>query len=138
MRFIAAVVWGSLSAQFLVQVVTSLIIGFVFLSGLMFSRVRKSLTAQGAAAGFIQAIVFAALLVGGTWFVSDYVDYGRWNTNSISSAVAFLLTIIYCAVQVPGKILVARLCAWRPFFAQAVSTLSAGESVAFARKYLKS
>ncbi|MGB7034088.1 MAG: hypothetical protein WBD71_01065 [Xanthobacteraceae bacterium] len=138
MWFIAAVVWGSLSAQFLVQVVSSLITGFVYLSGLLFSRVSKSITAIGTLVGFIQAVVFAALFFGGNWFASSYIDYGSWNADSIASVVAFLLTIIYCALQVPGKILVARLCAWKPYFAQTVRTRRPGEeAVAFAREYLK-
>jgi hypothetical protein len=135
--FIAAVLWGSLSAQFLVQAVLSLITGFVYLSGLMFSRVSKSLNAIGTVVGFVQAAVFAALFLGGNWFASDYIDYGSWSTDSIASVVAFLLTIIYCAVQVPGKILLARLCAWKPYFAQAVNTQPASERIAFARKFLK-
>jgi hypothetical protein len=137
MWFIAALIWGSLSGQFLVQAVTSLLIAFVCFSGLVFSQVSKSRTAIGTAVSFVQAIVFAALFFGGNWFASEYIEYATWNANSIASAVTFSLTIIYCAVQVPGKILLARLSTWKPYFAEAVSTQPVGERVAFARKYLR-
>jgi hypothetical protein len=137
MRFIAAVIWGSLSAQFLVQVVTSLIISGVYLSGLLFSRVAKSFTAGGTVVSFIQAIVFAALFFGGNWLASDYIDYATWNADSIASLIAFLLTIVYCAVQVPGKILLARLSAWRPYFPTLANMQPAHARVAYARQYLK-
>jgi hypothetical protein len=137
MLFIAALIWGSLSAQFLVQIVTSLIIVCVYLSGLLFSRVGKSLNAMGAFVGFLQAVIFSALFFGGAWFAIDYIDYTTWNADSIASVVAFLLTISYCVLQVPGKILLARLCAWEPHFVQAVNTQAVGDRVAFARKFLK-
>jgi hypothetical protein len=60
-----------LSAQFLVRVVTSPVISGVYLTGLLFSRVSKSLNAAGAAVSFIQAVVLAALFFGGNWFASD-------------------------------------------------------------------
>lgn len=137
MRFLVAVVWGSLSAQFLVQVVACLIISVVYLSGLLFSRVPKVLNAGGTAVSFVQAIIFAALFVGGNWLASDYIDYGSWNTDSIAGVVAFLFTIVYCGVQVPGKVLLARLCAWQPSFFYLVNIEPAHARVAYARAYLK-
>jgi hypothetical protein len=134
--FFVAVLWGAASAQFLVQTVTSLIICFIDLSGLVFSRVSKKFTAYGALVGLVQTVVFAALFLAGNWITSNYIDFVSLNANSIASLVAFLLSFIYCAKQVPGKILVARLSAWKPYFVQAAMTQP--DAVAYAKKYVSS
>jgi len=112
MLFIAAMIWGSLSAQFLVQTITCFIIGIVCVSGLMFSQVSRVLNAIGTLVAIVQTLVFLGLFLGGDWIVSSYIDYESWNANSIASSLAFLATLVYCGAQVPGKILLARLCVW--------------------------
>jgi hypothetical protein len=103
--FIAAVIWGSLSAQFLVQTLLCLINGAISLSALIFSKVSKLLNATGSLVNVAMALLFLALFLGGNWIASDYIDYESWNTNSIASVVASLATLVYCGVQVPVKIL---------------------------------
>jgi hypothetical protein len=65
--FVGAIIWGSLSAQFLVQTVTSFIIAIIFLSGLAFSKVAKSFNATGFAVSVAQVLLYAALFYGGNW-----------------------------------------------------------------------
>jgi hypothetical protein len=134
--FLVALVWGSLSAQFFVQATTSLILSLICFSGLVFSRVSKALNAAGTFVSLIQALVFAGLFLGGNWIASNYIDYETWNVNCIAGLVAFLGTIVYCAAQVPGKVLLTRMTAWGPYFMEAANTVLARERVAFARKYL--
>lgn len=120
LSFIIAVIWGSLSAQFLVQVVTSLIIGFVYLVGAVLSKVSRAMNFTGALISIGQTLLFGVLLFGGTWMISEYViDYDTWSAGAIASLLAFLGTSIYCARQVPGKLLLARMCAWVPNFMEA-------------------
>jgi hypothetical protein len=132
---IAGIVWGSLSAQFLVQTITSLIIASISLAGLAFSKVPKDMNAAGCIAALAQAAIFAVLFFGGNWFASGYIDFASWNAASIASLVAFVSTLIYCALQVPGKILLARLSAWAPFFVQAAMGRPRNERVSLAKEY---
>jgi hypothetical protein len=117
--FIAAVIWASLSAQFLVQIIVCCINAVICVSALMFSEVSKALNAIGSLVAVAQTLLFFGLFLGGNWIASDYVDYGSWNAASIASVIAFLATLVYCGVQVPGKILLARMCAWEPYFMEA-------------------
>ena len=132
--FILAIVWGSLSAQFLMQTVTSLILASVYLTGFAFSKVSRTVNGAGTAATLAQVIVFGALFLSGNWFASHYVDYSSFNTVSVASALSFVATIIYVAARVPGKILLARMRAWVPSFGEASMHIPANERVEFARK----
>jgi len=139
MLFVAAVICASLSAQFLVQTISSFITGIIYLSALIFSRVSKSLNAIFTLTSMGMAVLFLVLFLGGNWFASNYIDYGSWNVNSIASVVAFLMTLAYCSLQVPGKILVARMSAWQPNFAQVARArgYTPDETVTFAREFQK-
>jgi hypothetical protein len=133
--FIGAIIWGSLSAQFLVQAITSAIIASIFLAALVFSEVPRNMNVAGAVVSLAQAILFAALFIGGNWLASDYIDYASWNAASIASFVTFVGTLAYVSPQVLGKILLARLSAGTPFFAQAAMSRPRNQRVALARQY---
>jgi hypothetical protein len=134
LKFVGAIVWGALSAQFLVQTVTSFIIAIIYVTGLACSKVAKSHNAIGSAVSVAQVVVFAALFYGGNWLSIYFVNYDTWNAASIAGLLSFLLGIVYGALQVPGKLLVARMAGWRPYFMEASMTVPAHERVAFARK----
>jgi hypothetical protein len=135
-KFFLAILWGSLSAQFSVQVVVSFIIALVHLSGVFFSKVSAAMNLTGALTGFAQSIMFGALFVGGNWATSKYiVDYYTWNAASIAALLAFVVTMIYVSPQVPGKVLLARMCAWVPHFMEAQMHEPRKQRVAFARKW---
>ena len=51
--------------------------------------------------------------------VALFIEPPAWDANWIAGLVAFVVTFIYCAMQVPDKILAARMCAMKPFFAEA-------------------
>jgi hypothetical protein len=133
--FIGGIIWGSLSAQFLVQTITSLIVTSICLAALAFSKVPKATNAVGGLVSLVQAIIFASLFFGGNWIAGDYIDFLSWNAVSVASNVSFLATIIYVGRQVPGKILLAKLSAWAPDFSQVVMHRPANERVELARKY---
>lgn len=135
MLFVGAIAWGSLSALFLVQAITSLIIASIYLAGLAFSKVSRDLNGKGAMASLVQAIVFAVLFFGGNLLTSNYFVYVSCNATSIVSLIVFVGTVACVVPQVPGKILLARLSAWTPFFAQAAMDRSRSERVALARQY---
>src|SRR6516225_10035608 len=101
--FIGSIIWGGLAAQFLVQAISSFISACIFLYGLLFSRVKKKLNAIFFSSALTQAAVFAVLLVG---WVGLLVGYG--NVNWTAGSVAFVVSFIYWAIQVPNKILAAR------------------------------
>src|ERR1700730_11475985 len=96
LSFIIAVIWGSLSSQFLVQVVSSLVIGFVYLVGAVLSTVSRAMNFTGALISIGQTLLFGVLLFGGNWIISEYViDYDTWSAGTIASLLAFLGTSIY-------------------------------------------
>jgi hypothetical protein len=132
--FILAMIWGSLSAQFLMQTVTSLILASIYLTGVAFSKVSRTVNGAGTLATLAQVIIFGGLFLTGNWFASHYVDYSSFNTASVASALSFVATIIYVAPRVPGKILLARMRAWVPSFGEASMHIPANERVEFARK----
>src|ERR1700730_16384433 len=98
--FVGAIIWGALSAQFLVQAITSLVIAVIYLSGLVFSKVSKSLNAMASLVSIAQTLFFAALFYGGNWISSYFMDYDSWNWTAIVSLVSFLATIVDCGFQV--------------------------------------
>jgi hypothetical protein len=110
---IGSIVWGALAAQFLVQATSSFISACIFLYGLLFSPVKKKLNAIFFSSALTQAAVFGVLLVGWVGFL---VGYG--NISWVAGSVAFVVSFIYSAIQVPNKILAARKCAMTPLFAE--------------------
>jgi uncharacterized membrane protein len=128
--FIGSVIWGSLAAQFFVQVISSFVTAAIFLYGLAFSRVKRKLNATFFASAFTQTVFFAGLFVGGFVLIGLLVhpDVSR-KANFIAGTVAFVITLIYCFIQAPDKILVARLCAMTPRFAERARLLAPHRSL---------
>ena len=116
--FIGAIIWGSLAAQFFVQTLTSLSIAIVYLYGLLCSAVKRKITATGFAAAVAQASLFGALFVGGFFLIAEYFQPSGWTINMSAGFVAFVLTFVYCFIQVPDRILVAKLTSTVPYFAE--------------------
>lgn len=131
---IGAIVWGSLSAQFLVQAIVSSIATAIALSGLLFSRVSKTLNFGAALASFGRTLLFGLLFIGGNWCASHYIDLRSWDAITIASVLSFIGTVVYCVPQIPGKVLLAKMCAWQPYFLERSNVLPKGERVTFARK----
>jgi hypothetical protein len=115
--FIGSIIWGTLAAQFLVQTLSSFTSACIYLYGLLFSQVKKRLNAIFFITSLTQAVVFAVLLAGGFWLIDLYIPYPS-NADLIAALVAFVFYFVNCLVQVPDKILVARMCAMQPFFAE--------------------
>ena len=95
--FIGSFAWGALTAQFLVQILSSLTSACIYLYGLLFSRVygllfsrvKKRLNAIFFATSLTQAVVFAILLVGGFWLIDLYIPYPS-NADLAAAAGAFV------------------------------------------------
>lgn len=135
--FVSAAIWGSLSAQFLVQAILSLCIALLHLSGIAFSKVSRAMNSTGFLTSLFQSIIFGVLFAGGNYISSGYIRYDSWNAASIASVASLLATIIYVSRQVPGKIALAKMCTWVPYFFEASNCMPANERVEFARKYPK-
>jgi hypothetical protein len=133
--FIAGLIWGSLSAQFLVQTITSLIIALVYLAALASAKVPRAMNVAGCGVSLLQAIIFAALFLGGNWLAGFYIDFASMNAPSIASLVSFLATLLYTARQMPGKILLAKLSAGDRWFLQAAMNRPREERLELAWKY---
>jgi hypothetical protein len=132
--FIVGLIWGSLSAQFLVQTVTSLLNALIYLAGLASGKVPRAWNAMASGVALLQAIIFAALFLGGNWLASAYTDFSM-NATFVGSLVSFLVTLLYTARQVPGKILVANLSSQDHWFVRAAMRKPPAEVVTLAWKY---
>jgi uncharacterized protein YebE (UPF0316 family) len=132
--YICAILWGGFAAQFLVQSVTSFLNGLIALSGLIGSKVDRVMNATGVVVGFGMGIVFAALLYAGHALFRRYVGYITWDGRSIALAVAFGFSLIYCVVQIPGKLILAWVTAWVPNFAELSRSVPAAQRVDYAWK----
>lgn len=123
---IAAIIWGAVSAQFLVQIISSFVTATIFLYGLFFSRVNRRITGPGFVAAIAQVVLFGVLFVGGFWLIVSFTQaqFSQWNMNWIAGLVAFLISFTYCIIQVPAKIYVARSCAMIPLFAEIASSVA--------------
>jgi hypothetical protein len=102
---------------------------------LAFSTVRKTYNATGGLVSLGQSVLFVVLFGGGDWLVSHFIDNENWNVSSIASLVSFLLTLLAMSPQVPGRVLLARKCAWVPDFFEASNRVPPNERVAFARRH---
>jgi hypothetical protein len=116
--FVISVVWGSLSAQFLVETISFFTTACIYLYGLLFSRVKKRLNAFFFGTALTQAALFAVLFVGGFWLVGRFVEHPVPTENWIAGFITFIVTFAYYATQVPDKIREARMCAMKPLFAE--------------------
>jgi MFS family permease len=123
--FIGSIIWGAIAAQLLVQVISSFVTAAIFLYGLAFSSVRRKLNAIFFASALTQTVFFAGLFAGGFVLIGLFAHPdSRWNANYTAGFVGFVITFIYCFIQVPDKILLARLCAMMPRFAERARLLA--------------
>jgi hypothetical protein len=92
MILVFAVIWGSLSAQFLVQTILSFIVAVLCLVGIGFSKVSRTMNSAGSLSSLFQSIIFGILFVGGNYISTRYISYdwgihltgvehrlGQWN-----------------------------------------------------------
>ena len=56
LSFIVAVIWGSLSAQFLVQVATSVAVTLVYLAAIISAKVSRVMNCAGALTSFLNHV----------------------------------------------------------------------------------
>jgi hypothetical protein len=114
--FVGSIICGALTAQFLVQIISSTACACIYLRGL-FSPVRKRPNATFALAMLTQALVFAGLLVGTFWLWGwALAQITQWDTAAW--LVGFAPSFIWCFIQVPDKIHAARMCATQRGFAE--------------------
>jgi hypothetical protein len=120
LTFPVAIFWGSLSARLAVRCVTALIIALVCLVALGLSNVSTRTNFAGMIAGAGRLFLFGILLVGGYWVTSKYIiDYYTWNPDSIAATLFFIASTIYDIRQLPGKVLLTKMCAFAPGFMEA-------------------
>jgi hypothetical protein len=114
----------------------SFIVAAISLTAIAISKVPRSMNVAGTLTGTGQLIIFGVLFVGGNWLSSKYIiDYGTWNSNSIAAMLSFLASTIYCIRQVPGKILLTKMCGFTPGFMDAQMREPPNTRIAFARKW---
>src|SRR5260370_36827790 len=99
--FIVAIIWGSLSAQFLVQTILSFIIASIYLCGIVFSKVSKVTNMIGVLGSLLQSIMFGLLFYGGNSIACQFLTY-VWH--AIVLLLAFFGAIVYVSPAVPVMI----------------------------------
>ena len=108
------------------------------LCALGFSHVSRTQNLAGFIALSFQTLLFAILLFAGNSVSSHYIDYSGWNSKCVAAVVAFVFTFVYCAMQIPGKFRLNRLCAWHPGFFEAQQAVAPQLRVDYARKWAAS
>jgi apolipoprotein N-acyltransferase len=126
---------GLVVCALLLQAMTSFIATLTFLGALVFSSVSRTDNAIGCLVMVIQSVVFGALFVGGNWINSFVIDYVSLNLASIVSLIAFLCGLIYFARAISGRLLLTRLTAFDPMFAEAANRWPRDQRVALAKRY---
>ena len=134
-HFLLALIWGTLAASFLMQIITSGVITIIYIAALGFSKVKKRLNAFAALFCFLQTVFFTALLIAGTLFVRRTLDYTTPNFLAIVTLISFMITILSIAPEMPGKITLAQKSAWVLDFFESAKTMSAKERIAYAKKH---
>jgi len=129
--FIVLIISGALAALFLVQTISSFACACIYLYGLLFSRVKRRLNGSFLGTTLIEAALFAIVLITGFLLVVLFIE-PAWDANWIAGLVAFIISFVYCALQVPDKILAARMCAMKPFFAERAEVLGMKAALAYA------
>ena len=90
----------------------------------------------GILSGTAQLVIFGILFTGGNWLTSKYIiDYDTWNANSVAAMLSFVASMIYCVRQVPGKVLLTKMCGFTPGFMEAQSREPRNMRIALARKW---
>jgi hypothetical protein len=133
--FVGSIICGALTAQFLLQIISSIACACIYLRG-FFSPVRKRLNATFALAMLAQALVFAGLLVGIYWLLVAWgpAEITQWDTAMW--LVGFAPSFIWCFIQVPDKILAARMCATQRGFAERARAIGMEAALkTWARRY---
>jgi hypothetical protein len=115
--FVCSIICGVLTAQFLVQIISSTACACVYLRGL-FSPVHKRLNAIAALAMLTQALVFVGLLVGSFWLWAVWAPAQITQWDTAMWLVGFAPSFIWCFIQVPDRIHAARMCATQRGFAE--------------------
>lgn len=133
--FVVGLLWGALSAQFVVQTVTSLCVATIYLSALISSQVPKRMNLAGGLVAFVQAIVYGLLFLGGTWFTGHYIDYTALSPVSGATILTFVCSLCYCLQRVSGVLLLSRLSASDEWFVRAAMGRPRNERVMLARQY---
>jgi hypothetical protein len=115
----------------------SFIVVVLSLTGIAISKVvPKAMNLAGTLSGMTQLIIFGILFVGGNWLTSRYIiDYETWNANSIAAMLSFVASMIYSVRQVPGKVLLTKMCIFTPGFMEAQMREPRNARTALAREW---
>lgn len=135
--FITDIGWAAVSAQLLEQAVLYLVGAAIYLSGLCFSSVSKTITATGFGAYLLFTVFFSALLAGGSWLVVRILGDGVPTWLAYLSFMVWVSGIVYCARDFRGKVLLAYMCAWQDGFYEASLQYPMRERVSLARNMRK-
>jgi hypothetical protein len=125
---------GGLFTQFLIQAIYSFSVGLIVVSGLLVAKVRAQENLMHLLAVMPQTFLYGALAYGLYWLAGKNLDLSNWNLGTVSAAFGYILAVFYAAPQIGGKLLLARMCAFVPGFAEDAMSLPVNERVTFARE----
>ena len=101
---IVSPLWGAISAQLFIQAWLAVANFLIALVGFVRGKVSRETTALGMGAAVTGVIVFSLLLVGGFWFLTGVLPFGRSRVENIVYWVVAGLSSLYMLAQIPAKI----------------------------------
>jgi hypothetical protein len=105
----------------------------IVVSGLLVAKVRAQENLMHLLAVTPQTVLYVALACGLYWLAGKNLDLSDSNPGTVSAAFGCILAIFFAAPQIEGKLLLAKMCAFVPSFAEDAMSLPVNECVAFAR-----
>ena len=102
--FIVSPLWGMISAQLLLQAWLAFTNGIISIVGFFAGRVNRKTTALGIGVGIGSVILFALLLRGGRWLLTDILSFGFSTAENTVYWVFVALSALYMLPQIPSRI----------------------------------
>lgn len=134
LNFLLAIIQGALAARFTLRIVVSSVTLAFYFAGLIFSQADRSMNALGALLSLLRIAFFGALLLGTCLLAARYVAFEGWT--EIATAIVYIAIVGYGVTGLRKEIVVARMRAWRPGFAERLTGIPKSLRFSFAQEYV--
>lgn len=96
--------WGAISTQLFLQSWLAFINFVINLIGLLKGNVEKKVNLIGLGAALTQVILFAVLLRGSQYLLTEVLGFGYTTYENVAYWIFAVLSILYMIPQLPAKI----------------------------------
>jgi hypothetical protein len=125
---------GTLFGLFLIYGICSCLIIYVVVVGIFAARVQIKTNLVHLFTFATQAILFAGLAFGVYWLADKILDLHSLNAGTLSAIIGALISVLYGASRIEGKLVLARMCAFVPSFTEQIYSIPADQRIGFAKR----